>query len=63
MAEDISREIRAQYIIAYKPKRPFFEASALERRQVKVLSRRVGLHLLVLRDSVAPRAYHLVEKP
>jgi VWFA-related protein len=63
MAEDVSRQISAQYIIAYRPKRPFFEASAVERRQVKVVSRRVGLQLMVLRDQVAPPSHDIVEKP
>jgi VWFA-related protein len=52
MAEGVTHDIGAQYVVAYRPQRPFFDAVVAERRRVEVLSRRVGLRVLVLRNQV-----------
>ncbi|MCP9494384.1 MAG: VWA domain-containing protein [Pyrinomonadaceae bacterium MAG19_C2-C3] len=51
----IAREIGAQYIITYRPKRPFAESPAGEARRIFVASRRVGLHLSARRKYVGLR--------
>jgi len=52
MVEGVIRDIGAQYVVGYRPKRPFFDSIGVERRRVEVFSRRVGLRLLVLRNQV-----------
>jgi VWFA-related protein len=42
---EIAREIGAQYVATYKPKRPLASAPPGEHRDLTVASRRVGLHL------------------
>jgi VWFA-related protein len=42
---DVAREIDAQYVVTYKPKRPLRRASATEYRRIHVGSRRLGLQL------------------
>lgn len=53
-ADEAAREIGAQYVVTYAPKRPF--AAGGERRRVSVSSRRVGLQLVAMRGYVAPPA-------
>jgi VWFA-related protein len=43
--EDVAREIDAQYVITYKPKRPLRRAPATEYRRIHVGARRLGLQL------------------
>jgi len=57
--EEVARQSRAvvnniklQYVITYKPARPFGTEGASERRRVAVGARRVGLRLVSLRDYV-----------
>jgi hypothetical protein len=42
---EVAREIGAQYVITYTPKRPLAEARPGEYRRIEVAPRRVGLHL------------------
>jgi VWFA-related protein len=42
---EIARDIGAQYVATYKPKRPLADAPPGEHRALKVVSRRVGLRL------------------
>ena len=42
---EVARDIGAQYVATYKPKRPLAEAPPGEHRALKVVSRRVGLRL------------------
>jgi VWFA-related protein len=44
-AEQVSREIGAEYIVTYRPKRPLSSAQPGEYRRVEIASRRVGLYL------------------
>jgi len=53
-AEEVSRDIGAQYVVTYAPGRPFSDGG--ERRRVKVTSRRLGLQLVAMRDYVSPPA-------
>jgi len=41
----ITRDIGAQYVITYRPKRPLSAAKPGEYRRVEVAARRVGLYL------------------
>jgi VWFA-related protein len=50
--DQVGQDIRAQYVITYQPKRPFASADGTERRRIRVLPRRVGLHLQSLRSSI-----------
>jgi hypothetical protein len=52
LTEHVGRDISAQYIITYKPQRPFTSDSRGERRHVSVRPRRAGLDLEVLRTVV-----------
>ncbi|MFL6231331.1 MAG: VWA domain-containing protein [Pyrinomonadaceae bacterium] len=52
LTERVGRDISAQYIITYKPQRPFTSDSQGERRHVTVRPRRAGLDLEVLRTVV-----------
>jgi VWFA-related protein len=44
-SEEVAREIGAEYVVTYRPKRPLAEAKAGEYRKIEVASRRVGLYL------------------
>lgn len=55
-AEEVARDIAAQYIITYAPRRPLVSASEGERRRIEVAPRRAGLQLK------ARRAYVYVER-
>ncbi len=53
-ARDAAREIGAEYVVTYRPKRPLSEAPRGEYRRVEVASRRVGLSLRSRRGYVVP---------
>lgn len=53
-ADTIARDIGAQYVITYRPKRPLSNAKPGEYRRVEVASRRVGLHLRSRKGYVVP---------
>lgn len=53
-AGDVAREIGAEYVLTYRPKRPLSVAAAGEYRRVEVASRRVGLTLRSRRGYVVP---------
>ena len=53
-ARDAAREIGAEYVVTYRPKRPLSAASKGEYRRVEVASRRVGLSLRSRRGYVVP---------
>jgi VWFA-related protein len=53
-AKDVSREIGAEYVVTYRPKRPLASAKRGEYRGVEVASRRVGLSLRSRRGYVVP---------
>lgn len=44
-ATEIGKAIGSQYVVAYAPQRPYADSSADELRQVRVVSRRVGLQV------------------
>jgi hypothetical protein len=44
-ADEVARDIGAQYVVTYTPKRPLASAPSGEYRRVEVASRRVGLRL------------------
>lgn len=50
--EDITRNIKAQYVITYSPKRPFGDAAREERRSVRVHPRRIGLRLTAMKNYI-----------
>ena len=49
---EVARDIGAQYVATYKPKRPLASAPPGEHRSVNVVSRRVGLRLRSRRSYV-----------
>lgn len=51
-ADEVARDIGAQYVITYAPKRPLASAPSGEYRHVEVASRRVGLRLRTRRGYV-----------
>ncbi len=53
-AHDVAREVGAEYIITYRPKRALSAAPKGEYRKVEVASRRVGLSLRSRRGYVVP---------
>lgn len=53
-AKEAARDIGAEYIVTYRPKRPLASAKQGEYRRVKVASRRVGLSLRSRRGYVVP---------
>ncbi|HEX8688355.1 MAG TPA: hypothetical protein VF654_17710 [Pyrinomonadaceae bacterium] len=56
LADGVVRDIGAQYVVTYRPLRPFAEGGAGERRRAEVGARRMGLRLFTLRSVVvAPR--------
>ncbi len=52
LTEKVGRDILAQYVVTYRPRRPLTPDSRGERRRVTVLSRRAGLELECLRTVV-----------
>jgi len=54
-AEEVAREIGAEYVVTYRPTRPLAGAEPGEYRKVEVASRRVGLHLRSRRGYIVPR--------
>lgn len=54
-AEEVTREIGAEYIVTYRPTKPLASAGAGEYRRVEVASRRVGLYLRSRRGYFVPR--------
>jgi VWFA-related protein len=54
--EEIAREIGAQYIVTYRPRKPLAEAAPGEYRRVEVASRRVGLYLRTRRGYFVPQS-------
>jgi len=53
-ARDAAREIGAEYVITYRPKRPLASSKPGEYRRVEVAARRVGLSLRSRRGYVVP---------
>lgn len=53
-ARDAAREVGAEYVVTYRPKRPLSEAEKGEYRKIEVASRRVGLSLRSRRGYVVP---------
>ena len=51
LSEKVARDIGAQYVVTYSPKRPFDEGVG-ERRKAEAHSRRIGLRLFSLREVV-----------
>jgi VWFA-related protein len=52
LTEKVGRDIAAQYVVTYRPRRPFTSNSKGERRHVTVHPRRAGLELEALRTIV-----------
>lgn len=55
-AREAAREVGAEYVVTYRPKRPLSSADQGEYRRVEVASRRVGLSLRSRRGYVVPSA-------
>jgi VWFA-related protein len=53
-ARDAAREVGAEYVVTYRPKRPLAAAPKGEYRRIEVASRRVGLSLRSRRGYVVP---------
>jgi hypothetical protein len=53
-AKDAAREISAEYVVTYRPKRPLADSKKGEYRRIEVASRRVGLSLRSRRGYVVP---------
>lgn len=53
-SEEVAREIGAEYVVTYRPKRPLAEAKSGEYRKIEVASRRVGLYLRSRRGYIVP---------
>lgn len=53
-AANVAREIGAEYVLTYRPKRPLAQARRGEYRKIEVTSRRVGLTLRSRRGYVVP---------
>jgi hypothetical protein len=51
LSEKVARDIGAQYVVTYSPKRPF-DAAVGERRKAEASSRRIGLQLFSLREVI-----------
>jgi VWFA-related protein len=54
-AEKISRDIGAQYVVTYRPRKPLSSAARGEYRHLEVASRRVGLYLRARRGYFVPQ--------
>jgi VWFA-related protein len=55
-AEQVAREIGAEYIVTYRPKRPLSAAKPGEYRRVEVASRRSGLYLRTRKGYFVPQS-------
>ena len=55
-AREAAREVGAEYVVTYRPKRPLSEAQKGQYRRIEVASRRVGLSLRSRRGYVVPSA-------
>jgi hypothetical protein len=55
-AEEIARDIGAQYVVTYQPKRPLSGSAPGEYRRIQVSTRRIGLQLRTRRGYVVTRA-------
>ncbi len=53
-ARDAAREVGAEYVVTYRPKRPLASADKGEYRRIEVASRRVGLSLRSRRGYMVP---------
>ncbi|MBC8032303.1 MAG: VWA domain-containing protein [Pyrinomonadaceae bacterium] len=53
-AKEVARDVGAEYVVTYRPKRPLASAAQGEYRRVQVASRRVGLSLRSRRGYVVP---------
>ena len=53
-AREAAREVGAEYVVTYRPKRPLASADRGEYRRIEVASRRVGLSLRSRRGYVVP---------
>lgn len=53
-AREAAREVGAEYVVTYRPKRPLSSAEKGEYRRIEVASRRVGLSLRSRRGYVVP---------
>ena len=53
-AREAAREVGAEYVVTYRPKRPLAEAEKGEYRRIEVASRRVGLSLRSRKGYVVP---------
>lgn len=53
-ARDAAREVGAEYVVTYRPKRPLSSAKKGEYRRIEVASRRVGLSLRSRQGYVVP---------
>lgn len=53
-AREAAREVGAEYVVTYRPKRPLSSADRGEYRRIEVASRRVGLSLRSRRGYVVP---------
>jgi len=53
-ARDTAREVGAEYVVTYRPKKPLSDAGKGEYRRIEVASRRVGLSLRSRRGYVVP---------
>lgn len=53
-AEDVAREIGAEFVVTYRPTKPLASAKPGEYRQIEVASRRVGLYLRSRRGYFVP---------
>jgi VWFA-related protein len=49
---EVAREVGAQYVVTYRPKRPLATSSASEYRRIRVSPRRIGLQLRARRGYV-----------
>jgi hypothetical protein len=53
-AEDVARQIGAEFVVTYRPTKPLAAAKPGEYRQIEVASRRVGLYLRSRRGYFVP---------
>jgi VWFA-related protein len=53
-SKEVARDIGAEYVVSYRPKRPLATAKLGEYRRIEVASRRVGLNLRSRRGYVVP---------
>jgi hypothetical protein len=53
---EVARDIGAEFVLTYKPKRPLATSGTDEYRRLEVVSRRVGLHLRARRGYLVNKA-------